>query len=388
MGAKSNEPPAIARIIAAPDRLGLAFALQTGDTPPMRRRLVPIAPEAAGLCALLIASASLAQSPGDNVILVPNSLRDSVSVCAENGSFISLYYMYLAQGVALQPIQIIDSRRGTFLVTDLDARALLEYSREGVLLRSLAGPEHGVVSAYSVCIDAGMAYFTAPTTDPTQQNLIWRVPVDGSAPPSVFFNFSGLGVPRGIIRVQNASFDGFYVGDSDGDDIERITISGQALTPFHNSDGVSGIDFPQQLVLMPDGGVLAAGFTAPSGIYRYDASGAQLVYLPTVSPRGVHALPSGEYLYSAGVNLSAVDSESGAIRSIYAGQSADSFRFITPWRIPGGCPADLNGTGAIDGLDLAILLAQWGTNGSADLNGDGTVSGTDLTFILSAWGPC
>jgi hypothetical protein len=88
------------------------------------------------------------------------------------------------------------------------------------------------------------------------------------------------------------------------------------------------------------------------------------------------------------VAIYAVDSETGQNRTVYTGQSSDSFRFITPWRIPGGCPADLNGTGAIDGLDLAILLAQWGTNGSADLNGDGTVSGTDLTFILSAWGPC
>jgi hypothetical protein len=341
---------------------------------------------------LSVASLALpasAQSPGDNVLLIPNSLRDSVSICSESGQFLNLYYMYLAQGPSLQPIQIVDSGRGTFLVTDLDARSLLEYSQDGVLLRTLAGPEHGVVSAYSVCVDAGIAYFTAPTTDPMLQNLIWKVPVDGSAPPSVFFDFSLLGVPRGIIRVQTAAFNGFYVGDSDGDDIERITITGQALTPFHDSDGVTGIDFPQQLVMLPDGTLLAAGFTAPSGIYRYDANGQQISYVSTVSPRGVHLMPNGEYLYSSGVNIRAVDSESGVDRSVYVGGGSDSFRFITPWRIPGAsCPADFDGNGTVDGIDLSTLLAQWGTNGSADLNGDGTVSGADLTFILSAWGPC
>jgi hypothetical protein len=311
----------------------------------------------ASLCAASVASSALAQSPGEDVLLIPNSLRDSISVCADNGDFISLYYLYLAQGTSLQPIQILDSGRGTFLVTDLDAKSLLEYSHDGVLIRALAGPGDGVVSAYSVCVDAGFAYFTAPTTDPKQQNLIWKVPVDGSAPPSLFFDFSSLGTPRGIIRVQTPTFNGFYVGDSEGDDIERITITGQALTPFHDSDGSTGIDFPQQLVMLPDGTMLAAGFSAPAGIYRYDANGVQISYLQTVGPRGVHPLPNGEYLFSAGINLWAVDSESGVIRSVHSGQSSDSFRFITPWRIPGGCPADLNGTGAIDGLDLAILLA-------------------------------
>lgn len=343
----------------------------------------------ASLCVASVASSTLAQAPGDDVLLIPNSLRDSISICADNGNFISLYYLYLAQGTSLQPIQVVDSGRGTFLVTDLDAKALLEYSHDGVLIRTLAGPDDGVISAYSVCVDAGIAYFTSPTTDPKQQNLIWRVPVDGSAPPSVFFNFSALGAPRGIIRVQTPTFNGFYVGDSEGDDIERITIGGQALTPFHNSDGVTGIDFPQQLVMLTDGTLLAAGFTAPAGIYRYDANGTQISYLQTVGPRGVHPLPNGEYLFSAGINLWAVDAESGAVRSVYSGQSSDSFRFITPWRIPGAsCPADFDGNGNVDGIDLAMLLAQWGTDGSADLNDDGTVSGTDLTFILSAWGPC
>jgi len=52
-----------------------------------------------------------------------------------------------------------------------------------------------------------------------------------------------------------------------------------------------------------------------------------------------------------------------------------------------GNPSDINGDGAINGSDLAILLGSWGASGGpADLNGDGIVSGPDLTLLLGAWG--
>lgn len=47
-------------------------------------------------------------------------------------------------------------------------------------------------------------------------------------------------------------------------------------------------------------------------------------------------------------------------------------------------PADLNGDGVVDGGDLGLLLASWGTP-NADLNGDGTTDGADLGILLSEW---
>ncbi|MCA9284507.1 MAG: hypothetical protein KDA22_04790, partial [Phycisphaerales bacterium] len=47
---------------------------------------------------------------------------------------------------------------------------------------------------------------------------------------------------------------------------------------------------------------------------------------------------------------------------------------------------DLNGDGVIDGADLGLLLAVWGTsNQDADLNGDGVVDGSDLGVLLGLW---
>jgi len=49
-------------------------------------------------------------------------------------------------------------------------------------------------------------------------------------------------------------------------------------------------------------------------------------------------------------------------------------------------PADLNGDGIVDGADLGILLAHWGTDDPiADINGDGIVDGEDLGILLLAW---
>ena len=50
-------------------------------------------------------------------------------------------------------------------------------------------------------------------------------------------------------------------------------------------------------------------------------------------------------------------------------------------------PADRNGDGFIDGVDLAIVLAAWGTGEVAgDASGDGFVDGVDLAIVLAAFG--
>ena len=52
------------------------------------------------------------------------------------------------------------------------------------------------------------------------------------------------------------------------------------------------------------------------------------------------------------------------------------------------CPADLNGSGTVDGGDLGLLLAAWGEPGGGDLDQSGAVDGADLGLMLAAWGGC
>jgi len=52
----------------------------------------------------------------------------------------------------------------------------------------------------------------------------------------------------------------------------------------------------------------------------------------------------------------------------------------------GGIPGDLNDDGVVNGADLAILAAAWGTaDPIADLDGNGVVDGADLSILLSNW---
>ena len=53
---------------------------------------------------------------------------------------------------------------------------------------------------------------------------------------------------------------------------------------------------------------------------------------------------------------------------------------------PAAASPDLDGNGAVDASDLALLLSAWGALQSpADLDGDGVVASSDIALLLSAW---
>ncbi len=58
---------------------------------------------------------------------------------------------------------------------------------------------------------------------------------------------------------------------------------------------------------------------------------------------------------------------------------------------PTQCAADIapvGGDGIVDAQDLAAMLAQWGTAGSADFDGNGSADAADLALLLAQWGAC
>jgi len=72
------------------------------------------------------------------------------------------------------------------------------------------------------------------------------------------------------------------------------------------------------------------------------------------------------------------------------GPSSDDDCLTIRYSQPNDCPADFDGDGDVDTADLLILLAQWGSDGSAggDVDGDGDVDTADLLALLAAWGLC
>lgn len=55
-------------------------------------------------------------------------------------------------------------------------------------------------------------------------------------------------------------------------------------------------------------------------------------------------------------------------------------------QLTAGNPADVNGDGSVNGLDLTIILSNWSGSGQGDINGDGVVNGIDLSAVLASWG--
>jgi hypothetical protein len=138
------------------------------------------------------------------------------------------------------------------------------------------------------------------------------------------------------------------------------------------------------------GSFTSIGGTAASRVARWNGT----VFAPVGTgvagapfPPIVNALSfldqgSGNALFVAGFFNTA-----GGVASDHAA------RFGCPPVIATPCPADLDGSDTVNGLDLAQLLSQWGCTGApgactGDLTGDGVVSGLDLAQLLAAWGAC
>jgi alpha-tubulin suppressor-like RCC1 family protein len=76
-------------------------------------------------------------------------------------------------------------------------------------------------------------------------------------------------------------------------------------------------------------------------------------------------------------------------RVTHIAANGESTFVATEPNAPAGQDCDLNGDGSVDGADLGMMLALWGTPNptSGDFNGDGSVDGADLGVMLSKWGP-
>ena len=357
---------------------------------PLRARfLAPLTPAltlALTLALALHASAPVSAGGGtSDLLLVPDSGNDRVwALSAVDGSVVNSNY-FPADGIMKQVIQIVVSPTGTLIMTDEQMDAVFEYSATGTYIRTLAGPTDGVIGAYGACVRDGFIYFTSGAGDLTPNGKIYRVPAHGGK-VSVFSDWTGVGQPRGIVSYG----DGFLVGNSTDDDIEIVSSTGiVSPTPFHNSDGVTGINFPQHMTWLASGELMVTGFSPPFGIFFYDPKGTESGRLVapyvTTSPRGAFRLDNGDTLYTAGTRIDRI-TLSGSTNSI-VNQLGTSFRWIT--RVtPPPCPADVNGDGQVDSADLGALLSAWGGAGAADLDGSGSVDSGDLGILLSAWGPC
>lgn len=110
--------------------------------------------------------------------------------------------------------------------------------------------------------------------------------------------------------------------DGGNDGLEIYSLDGSYLGNLVSSDGVTGIDFPQQINRTSDGNLLVGGFSPDSGVYMYDMFGNDMGVVAGggFGTRAGYELGNGEILWTNGNFLRTDDN------IIIEG---NSFRFIT-----------------------------------------------------------
>ncbi|MBK6773107.1 MAG: hypothetical protein IPG78_13445 [Ignavibacteria bacterium] len=109
--------------------------------------------------------------------------------------------------------------------------------------------------------------------------------------------------------------------------ITRFDLSGNFLSVFSSSTSFA---FPQQMIELPNGNIVVAGFSIPSGIVVLNSSGTFVKLLTGITGnRGVYLLGNGNYLTTNGAGVHEIDSASGSlVRSVL---NAGSFQYISEY---------------------------------------------------------
>lgn len=284
--------------------------------------------------ALVVAGSGVAVAgPGagaSGVLLIPNSGSGFDNVWAFNaydGSLISNSFI-ASDGRQNQVIQSIDSGRGSLLLVDELNDSVSEYTYGGQFVRTVVTPgASGIDQPFAIAVNNGRLFVSVVSG--VHANTVQSFDLDGGD-QRTFANLSGIGTPRGILF----RGDDVLIADSAGDDIERFSLTGEHLGTLVDSDGATGIDFPQQLALGLNGSILAAGFSPPNGVYRYNADGSGEVFLSiNTSPRGVYQLGNGNILWAGGTRVGVIDALTGLSTDV-VNQSGASFRFIDFTALP------------------------------------------------------
>jgi hypothetical protein len=109
--------------------------------------------------------------------------------------------------------------------------------------------------------------------------------------------------------------------------ITRYDANGTFLSNFYTG---SSFAFPEQLTRLPNGLIVAAAFSNPSGTAILDSAGNFIKLLNVVTGcRGVYLLGNGHYIVTNAAGVHEIDSANGSlVRTIL---TATNFQYVTPY---------------------------------------------------------
>ena len=351
------------------------------------------------LCAAAITAVGAAGVARGQYLMVPDSTNDVIVLLnASDGSVVNPTFIADDNGVTFNFSTPKDVQQvgNEIWVADQVADAIFCFSASLTpsYIRTISGGMNNIRGMGQV----GSTVFVANS----------QAGNGATGPSAVMFTLDGT--PAGSFVTPDpfdcTEFNGkVLVTDIDGYDLLVYNVDGSFDSTFHASDGVSGIDFPQQVIVENTGAagaqeVWCAGFTSPSGIYRYDAAGAQVGYWSVGASRGVAMLGNGQVLFTSNNSVLTFDPAVGTATPIH---TAGAMQFIGRLTLGGGptCDSiDFNNDGLFpDTQDIDDFLSVFSGGtcsndpscGDIDYNNDGLFPDTlDIDALLSVFsgGPC
>ena len=186
---------------------------------------------------------------------------------------------------------------------------------------------------------------------------------------------------KGGVSLARAAKVSSTAGGFDGP-VANGDLFGMTVAPLGDldHDGVPDLAVGNNLMDLGSanaGGLFLLGLDPQAGVRSQALVGAG-----TGMP-GLAVIP-GERFGRALANVGDVRGDGSTVLAVGAGAGVEGGRL---WLVAIGSPRtpDLDGDGAVNGADLALLLAAWGGPGVADLDWSGNADGGDLAILLAAW---
>lgn len=340
----------------------------------------------AAAAALVVAGHAIAD---EQFLLVANATADKVmKFSAEDGSLLDPDFLPDAGGTPYdfstpkdvmqvgEEIWVADQTQDSLVRFDLEGNYLSRIGNAG--LDNIRGMEYagGVI----FLANSGMLH---------------------GAPGKAIIRVSPAGEILGFTTTQDfgdpfdvLAFNGELLVTHDATDrIDRYNLAGSFLGVWHDSNGLNGIDFPQQMAPSAAGTVLVAGFDPPIGIYEYDSTGTEVNFWPVGNgTRGVYELPDGRLVFTDGNGVHVYDRATGVTTNIVTGFNAQYINVITVPTV-NDCIANCDGSTDAEGnptlsvADFTCFRGAYlaGDTAVADCTGDGSLSVADFTCFRNAY---
>lgn len=212
------------------------------------------------------------------------------------------------------PKEAIDSGRGTVFVSDQISDGVYEYTYSGAYVGQIAGVPVGIPvdNIRGIASNGSYLYIAnAGTANGAPGPAIVRVALADQT--SVVWSTS----PIDPFDVELRAND-ILVTDISGDDLVHYDYTGAFLGVMHNSDGVTSMDFPQQIAQRPDGNIVIAGFSSPIGLFEFSSTGSVVgTYSVGTGNRGVYVLPNGKLIYTYSNRIDIFDPTNNSNLNVY-----------------------------------------------------------------------